>query len=730
MAGGGAFQVQAEFYVSPTGNDANAGTETAPFRTIERARTAVRTLTSGMTGDIVVYLRGGVHTLANTVTFSTQDSGQNGFQVIYAAYPGETPMLSGGQRITNWVPSGGNLYKAAVGTLRFRQLYVNGKRAIRARTPDAGSYYEVRNWDIGGRRIEVAKDEIGNWQRRNQAELVILGAGVNQSNLRVGGVSMSGNSAFITPLEPERTRIFQQVYPPKSQYRPFYFENAFELLDSPGEWYLNTDTNEVYYWPLAGENPSVAEVVAPRLEQLVSVVGTLNAPVHDLQFRGLTFEHTTWLVPSSEGYVGDQASIVFTQPLPDDEISSYPGHRLPAGVHVEAANTIRFERNVFRHMGASALNLYRAVNDAVVVGNVILDVSASGISVDLNLQGNPSDQRVISRRTRLTNNYIAETGRDYYQSVGIMLGYTDAAVVEHNELQDMPYSGISVGWGWDNVDSALRDNVIRYNRIQRVLNFMSDGGGIYTLSKQPGTLIAENYVRDIVRTSVQGGFNISGIYLDEGSSQITVRDNVLVNTGDRGLFQNGNGPGNTADQQWRDVTGGDFERRARTSVCRHPPDAAPAAESCQRSTLRHVARRHDAGDAQPGHQRDRHLPVRRGSRRRLRKPAIRIHRHWRHLTRHIGHRSGRRRQLHLLRALSGSGRQRQSRRLDHRFCSRRRGPGGHDEAGGDGDGAGGGGDGVGECDGDSDGERQRGRGGRAVSGERERVGRGGHDGAV
>ena len=356
MAGGGAFQVQAEFYVSPTGNDAHAGTETAPFRTIERARTAVRTLTSGMTGDIVVYLRGGVHTLANTVTFSTQDSGQNGFQVIYAAYPGETPMLSGGQRITNWVPSGGNLYKAAVGTLRFRQLYVNGKRAIRARTPDAGSYYEVRNWDIGGRRIEVAKDEIGNWQRRNQAELVILGAGVNQSNLRVGGVSMSGNSAFITPLEPERTRIFQQVYPPKSQYRPFYFENAFELLDSPGEWYLNTDTNEVYYWPLAGENPSVAEVVAPRLEQLVSVVGTLNAPVHDLQFRGLTFEHTTWLVPSSEGYVGDQASIVFTQPLPDDEISSYPGHRLPAGVHVEAANTIRFERNVFRHMGASALN--------------------------------------------------------------------------------------------------------------------------------------------------------------------------------------------------------------------------------------------------------------------------------------------------------------------------------------------------------------------------------------
>jgi hypothetical protein len=126
-----------------------------------------------------------------------------------------------------------------------------------------------------------------------------------------------------------------------------------------------------------------------------------------------------------------------------------------------------------------------------------------------------------------------------------MLGYTDSVVVEHNELRDMPYSGVTAGWGWDNVDSALRDNVIRHNDIAGVLNLMSDGGGIYTLSKQPGTLIAENYVHDIVRTPVHGAFNISGIYLDEGSNLITVRDNVLENTGDRPIFQNGNGSGNS-----------------------------------------------------------------------------------------------------------------------------------------------------------------------------------------
>lgn len=538
-------QAYATLYVSPSGSDSNPGTEGAPFHTIERARTAVRSINAAMAGDIVVYLREGLHTLTKTVSFDEQDSGMNGFQVFYAAYPGEKPVLSGGRAITGWTSAGNGLYRAPVGEMRFRQLYVSGRRAARARTPDAGAYFQIRGWDVAGRRVEVSRDEIGEWRRQDRVEMVILGKGVNQSNLRISSIAAAGTSALITPLEPERTRLFQQEYPPKEPLRPYYLENALEFLDAPGEWYLNTEINEVFYKPGAGEDMSVADVFAPRLERLFGVTGSLSNPVHSLQFHGLTFEHATWLTPNSEGYVGDQASIVFTERLPVDEIRSYPGHRMPAGVHVEAASGIRFERNVFRHMGGSALNLYRAVSDSAVIGNVIVDVAGSGISVDLNLQGNPGDVRIICRRNVVSNNYIARTGRDYFQTVGIMLGYTDGAVVEHNELSDMPYSGITVGWGWDNVDSALRDNVVRHNRVQGALNRMSDGGGIYTLSKQPGTLISENYVHDIVRTGVQGGFNISGIYLDEGSNLITVRDNVLANTGDRAIFQNANGPGNT-----------------------------------------------------------------------------------------------------------------------------------------------------------------------------------------
>jgi hypothetical protein len=350
------------------------------------------------------------------------------------------------------------------------------------------------------------------------------------------------------PREPERARLFAQGYPAKT-IRPFYFENALEFLDAPGEWYLNTQTNEVFYKLRPNENIATLDAVAPVLEALVALRGTLAQPVHHIQFRGLTFQDTTWLVPDNEGYIGDQASIAYTQALPQDEIASYPGHRLPAGFHLEAADHIRLERNTFRNMGASAVNLYVATNDNVVIGNVITDVAGSGISIDLNLEGNPTDPRKISRRNTITNNYIARTGRDYYQTVGIMVGYGDSTVIEHNELVDMPFSGISVGWGWADRDNAARNNIVRYNEVSRVLQLMDDGGGIYTLSRQPGTLVAENYIHDLARppAPIAGNYGFGAIFLDNGSNLITVRDNVILDIDDdvELIKINDNGPSNS-----------------------------------------------------------------------------------------------------------------------------------------------------------------------------------------
>jgi hypothetical protein len=145
----------------------------------------------------------------------------------------------------------------------------------------------------------------------------------------------------------------------------------------------------------------------------------------------------------------------------------------------------------------------------------------------------------------ISNNYLSGIGRDYSQGLGIAAGYPDSATIEHNELTEMPYMGIGVGWGWADADNAARNNSIRNNKIWNVLKLIADGGAIYTLSRQPGTVIAENYVHDIARTRVHGGYFINGIFLDQGSNLITVRNNVLVKTGDRRIHMNDTGPGNS-----------------------------------------------------------------------------------------------------------------------------------------------------------------------------------------
>jgi nitrous oxidase accessory protein NosD len=167
------------------------------------------------------------------------------------------------------------------------------------------------------------------------------------------------------------------------------------------------------------------------------------------------------------------------------------------------------------------------VSDIEVIGNRFQDLSAGGIAVDSFLDVRPADPRLVCRDILIANNLIRDIGVDYRSSVGIFAGFVSRTRIEHNEIYDAPYTGISVGWGWTDETTALGDNRIVGNRIGRAMMLMADGGGIYTLSKQPGTVIRENYVHDLIRSPWAGEFPIAGIYLDEGSSEILVSDNVL-----------------------------------------------------------------------------------------------------------------------------------------------------------------------------------------------------------
>jgi hypothetical protein len=550
LAGLSPAAAQQTFHVSPVGRDDHPGTREQPFATLTRARDAVRRVNRGMKGDILVYLRAGTHRLHETVEFDARDSGTGGHRVVYQAYPDETPVLSGGVEIAGWRPHEKGLWKAPVRGLNFRQLYVNGRRATRARQPNAGDYHRLVLWDLEEKEILVPGAEVRPWRQFRQVEMVVQMAWA-EAILRLDSVRFTGDGknpwvrpayARIAPQQPERDLVFARDYPPKQGGQVYHFENAYEFLDEPGEWYLDRAADVVYYRPRPGEDPSLMEVVAPRVETLVRVRGTREEPVRGLVFRGITFEHTTWLRPSEQGHLTLQA---FQYTIPPTAADEQHVARPPAAVLVEATEGIVFERNVFRRLGATALDLHMGTAGCRVVGNAFHDIAGNGVSVgvfsppdaEVHVPYQPADPREVCRDDVVSHNYIFRVGRDYPGSCGIAAGHPRGLVVEHNEIAYLPYTGISVGWGWRHLPNAMADNVIRANHVHHVMQMLCDGGGIYTLSLQPGTVIERNYIHDLAKSPWAGESGLKAIYLDEGSGgtrekPMVVRHNVVATARD------------------------------------------------------------------------------------------------------------------------------------------------------------------------------------------------------
>lgn len=497
-------------YVSPNGNDGAPGTEAQPFRTVERAREAARAAAPHAGEDVTVYLRNGRYKIGNTLKFDGRDSGQHGRKVIYRSYPGERAAISGGAQITGWSHYRDGIYKAHSPVAAYRQLYINGKPGTRARTPNH-SFNRVSHWN-GDRTITIPADQISHWSNLNQVEMVVM-KHWNQSRLRIGSFHKSGNSATIVPMEPERTVEWLVAWPNREANQPYYFENSLDFLDEPGEWYLDRNSQTVYYMPRPGESMNTTEVIAPRLERLVDIRGAAN-----LHFEGLTFEHSTWNDPSHEGFIGIQASSLRVLTT---------GELIPSAIYLENTQHVRFERNLIHNLGTNGLELAFGTYQTEIIGNVFTDLGGGGVLAYTFLGDRYPPEHRRSRGDKIRNNYITRIGQHFTGAVGIFASYTDGVVIEHNELYDLPYTAINVGWGWDHNDTATRNNLVRYNRIHNVMNLMDDGAGIYTLSKQPGTLIEENHISNIVRNSWAGYYEISGLYLDEQSEGITMRNNVV-----------------------------------------------------------------------------------------------------------------------------------------------------------------------------------------------------------
>lgn len=569
-----------EIWISPKGSDFNDGTRQSPKATLtsalRQAREWRRTEDNRIQGGITIYMEGGTYAFHEPVFIRPEDSGTKESPTVIRSVGDEKVILSGGISINGWKKQG-KVWVADVPAfngrpLDFRQLWVNGKKAVRARdVEDFEKMNRICSVDEKNEILYVPAvsirrliDNKGNLKAK-YAEMVLHQMWC-VANLRIRSVEVQGDSAAIRFHQPESRIQFEHPWPrpmvtTNGHNSAFYLTNARELQDVPGEWYHDIDARKVYYYPREGEKMQEAEVIVPAVETLVRVEGTLDRPVCHIRFEKITFSYTTWMRPSEKGHVPLQAGMYLTDGYRIDPKMqrNYLNHPLDnqgwlgrpaAAVRVVAARQIDFERCRFEHLGSTGLDYEEAVQGGVVRGCLFRDIAGNGLLVgsfspaahETHLPYDPADRREVCTQQQINNCYFTEIGNEDWGCLAIAAGYVGDVNIEHNEISEVPYSGISLGWGWTQTVNCMRNNRVHANLIHHYAKHMYDVAGIYTLGSQPKSYVTENCVHSIYKPGyVHDPNHWFYLYTDEGSSFITVRDNW---TEGEKYLQNANGPGN------------------------------------------------------------------------------------------------------------------------------------------------------------------------------------------
>lgn len=514
--------------------------------------------------DITIRLAEGTYSLNQPIVVRPED---NGTRIVADG----NVTISGGVKITNWHKQG-KMYVADVPDfngrpLEFRQMWVNGKKAIRARdVEDFSDMFRIRSLDKAKETIYVPAKAVKKIVNAKYAEMVLHEMWC-VANLRIKSVKIAGDSAAVTFHQPESHIHFMHPWPSPmvtsdGHNSAFYLTNAKELLDSEGEWYLDAKASKLYYIPRKGENMNTAEVIVPAVETLLKVEGTPDNPVKDVTFEGITFSYATWMRPSISGHAPLQAGMYMTEAykLRPKMIRHNGDHKLDnqgwvgrpaAAVSLNCAENVSFTKCSFEHNASTGLDYHTYIKGGTVDRCKFSDMGGNGILAgsfgpeahEAHLPYDPSDRRIICTDLNITNNLITDVSNEDWGCVGIGAGFVKDIKICHNEISEVSYTGISMGWGWNQQVCSMSNNLIKGNLIHHYAKHMYDTAGIYTLGSQPHSFIEENVVRDIYSPSYAHDPNHwFYLYTDEGSSYITVRNNW---TPSEKYLKNANGPGNT-----------------------------------------------------------------------------------------------------------------------------------------------------------------------------------------
>jgi hypothetical protein len=566
----------AEIWVSTNGKDTNPGTKASPVATmnmaIRKARELRRLKDPSIKDGIHIIVSDGTYYLNEPLFIRPEDSGTPESPTTIEAAANARPIISGGLEIKNWKKDAtingqkkANVWVAdapqkAGEIINYRQLWVNGKKAVRTKNTAGNKMDRILSWDSVTETCWIPfKDKSIKYEPGMEMFIIQWWS---TANLRIKNIEVQKDSARLSFEQPESHIQSEHPWPApwiskNNGNSAFYLNNGISMLNEPGEWFLDKKNAKIYYIPREGENLTSAKVIVPVLENLVEMKGTIDSPVHHFNFKGISFQYSNWLRPSQQGHVPLQAGMylldAYKLKIPGTpnqanlENQGWVG-RPRAAVEVNYANNNQFESCRFEHLSSTGLDFNKGTNHNTIKGNLFKDIGGNAISVgvfseeafEAHLPLVIKDEREICSDELISDNLIMNVANEDWGCLGIAAGFVRNLTIEHNEISDVAYSGISMGWGWTHTKNVMENNKILANKIHHYAKHLHDVSGIYTLSSQPNSRIEENYIDKVYFSPyAHDPFLWLYLYTDEGSQGFTIKNNWIAT---EKILKNNNGP--------------------------------------------------------------------------------------------------------------------------------------------------------------------------------------------
>jgi hypothetical protein len=502
------------------------GHQTAP--TIDAALALVgEAREAGDTSPATVFLHHRTYPITEPIVLDTALVGE-GLEIVAA--PSCSPTISGGRRITGLRAHDDGTWRTiidevAAGDWWFEELFVEGQPATRARFPNEGFVRVVTAAADNRTGFTFDPAEMPSELLDTRSEVVFI-HDWSSTRVMIGSVEPEANS--LTTTHPIGCKAPHYAITNFESHPRYFVEGSPMLVDAPGEWALDRETGELTYMPRPGETIDDARIIAPVAPALLRAVGTAEQPLRNLTVRGVRFAHTNWPKPRY-GYAEGQSAFYEKR---DTVGSDGTRDAVPAAIELTWAEDCTIDRCTIESVGGTGLWIGEGSRDCSITDSVVRECGANGImlgeATGRSVDGKPwwrSAPEQVASGNEARHCLIERCGRRFFGSVGVWIGLAERTTVANCEIRDLPYTGVSVGWRWDETPTPCRDNIIDANNIHHVMQTLSDGGGIYTLGLQPGTVLRGNAIHDIRRNAGRAPSN--GMFLDQGTTGIVIEQNTF-----------------------------------------------------------------------------------------------------------------------------------------------------------------------------------------------------------